>query len=108
MKIMISQPMNGLSKEQIIKNREEVVRYIESQGDTIIDTVFDFKDMEGVKNKSVYFLSKALEKLASADALFCMEGWELARGCRFERDIARSYGIPLYYQEDLMKNNSRI
>ena len=40
MKIMISQPMNGKTTEQIRKERVELVKELESQGHEVLDTVF--------------------------------------------------------------------
>lgn len=95
MKFMISQPMNGLTTEQIKQNREEVVKKLEKEGHTVIDTVFeDFND-SSIKNKSVFFLGKSLEKMAEADAIYFMDGWRNARGCVVEHTVASLYQIPI-------------
>ena len=39
MKIFISQPMRGKSNEQIRKERDDVIKFIESNGDTVIDSI---------------------------------------------------------------------
>ena len=96
MKIMISQPMNGKTTEQIKKEREELVKELEEQGHKVIDTVFSgeylTKDRPEGCNASVWALSKALEKLSQADAVVFMKGWENARGCRIENQVALAYG----------------
>ena len=38
MKIVISQPMNGMSNDQIKKNRGEVVKDLEAEGHEILDS----------------------------------------------------------------------
>ena len=40
MKIMISQPMNGLTEEEIRKHREYWVSVLKSQGHEVVDSIF--------------------------------------------------------------------
>lgn len=88
MKIMISQPMRGKTNEQIRKEREELVKELESQGHEVIDTVLDISE-----NKSpIYYLSKSIELLDKADGVVFMKGWQEARGCRIEHQVAVDYG----------------
>lgn len=88
MKIMISQPMRGKTNEQIRKEREELVKKLESQGHEVIDTVLDISE----KKSPIYYLSKSIELLDQADAVIFMKGWQDARGCRIEYAIAVEYG----------------
>ena len=88
MKIMISQPMRGKTNEQIRQEREDLVKELESQGHEVIDTVLDISE-----NKSpIYYLSKSLELLDKAEAVVFMKGWQDARGCRIEHQVAVDYG----------------
>lgn len=88
MKIMISQPMAGKTNEQILDERKELVRELQNEGHTIIDTVLDISE-----NKSpIYYLAKSIELLDQADAVIFMKGWQNARGCRVEHFIALEYG----------------
>ncbi len=41
MKVMISQPMRNRSNKEILKEREELVKRVEEEGDIVLDTVFD-------------------------------------------------------------------
>jgi len=88
MKLMISQPMRGKTEEQIRKEREELVKKLESQGYEVIDTVLDISE-----NKSpVWYLAKSIELLEQADGVVFMPGWENARGCLIEHQVACTYG----------------
>lgn len=88
MKIMISQPMRGKTNEQIREERVELVEKLESQGHEVIDTVLDISE-----NKSpIYYLSKSIELLDKADGVVFMKGWQEARGCRIEHQVAVDYG----------------
>ena len=99
MKVMISQPMRNRSNKEILKEREELVKRVEEEGDIVLDTVFD----EAPKNvdESVWFLSKSIEFLASADKVIFMKGWEKARGCKIEHQVAVEYGKEIMYLENI-------
>ena len=88
MKIMISQPMRGKTNEQIREEREGLVRILQEEGHEVIDTVLDISE-----NKSpIYYLSKSIELLDKADGVVFMKGWQEARGCRIEHQVAVDYG----------------
>lgn len=95
MKIMISQPMNGKTEEEIRNEREKLVRELEKEGNEIIDTVFSAKyltkDRPKKCNPYIWALSKAIEIMSEVDAVVFMKGWENARGCRIEHEIALKY-----------------
>ena len=87
MKIMISQPMKGKTEEQIRTERENVIKELEAQGHEIIDTVFDF----GPEKNPIHYLAKSIETMAEVDCVVFMQGWNQARGCRIEYQIALEY-----------------
>ena len=100
MKVLISQPMKGLSNEQIKANREKIVEEFKRLKYEIIDSVFDFEDIEGVKTKPLFYLAKSLELIAhKADAVYFMKGWEEARGCKIEHDCCIAYDVPVLYED---------
>ena len=39
-----------------------------------------------------YLLAKSIEAMSKADAVVFMKGWQEARGCRIEHQIAIDYG----------------
>lgn len=86
MKVMISQPMNGLTDEEIKAVREEVIKVINSEWE-VLNTLFDVKF-----DNPIYYLAKSIEKLAEADIVIFVPGWEKARGCKIEYEIAKAYG----------------
>lgn len=91
---MISQPMKGKEKEQINAEREAIVKQLESEGHEVLDTVFA-DSPEEAQNKPVWYFSKAIEAMSKVDAMYFMEGWEEARGCKLEHQIAEAYGIKI-------------
>ena len=89
MKIMISQPMRGKTNEQIREERVELVEKLESQGHEVLETVFEDFDCYA---SPIAYLAKSIEFLDKADAVVFMKGWQEARGCRIEHQIAVDYG----------------
>lgn len=96
MKIMLSQPMKGKTNEEIKKEREHLVKEIESNGDIVLDTIFDTAPKDS--DEAIWYLSKSIEYLAQADVVFFMKGWEYARGCKIEHQVAVEYGKEVVYE----------
>ena len=98
-KVLISQPMRGLSTEQIKVNREQAVETVMTNGCEVLESIFNFDDIENVKNKPLYYLAKSIKLIAEeADAVYFMEGWEQARRCIIEHAACLAYGVPIYYE----------
>lgn len=98
MKVMISQPMNGKSEEQIRQERDELIKRIQAEGDTYIDTIFQDEVPNGF-DVPIYYLAKSIEAIAYADKIIFMDGWDKARGCIIEHEVANSYDkIISYYK----------
>lgn len=95
---MISQPMNGLTDEEIGKVKTNAEELLTKMGYEVIDTFFknDLDDPDFARGHAgVYFLGKSLEKMAICDLVFFCKGWENARGCRIEHDVAMEYNIDI-------------
>lgn len=99
MKIMISQPMRGKSEEQIRNERENLVKELTEQGHEVIDTIFTDKAPENC-DIALYYLSKSVEAISKVDAVVFMKGWENARGCMIEHQIAEKYGKFIKVEEE--------
>ena len=103
-KAMISQPMNGLTEEEIKATRANAEAFLKANGYEVLDTYFDIteEDMKrgGIKNFAVGYLALSIAALAEVDALYCVKGWHEARGCKFEHDIAEAYGIEIITDSD--------
>ena len=91
MKIMISQPMRGKTNEQIREERAELVKQLESEGYEVVDTIFT-EEAPKDSDVAMYFLAKSIEAMAKVDGVVFMPGWENARGCRIEYEVATAYG----------------
>ena len=100
---MISQPMTGKTNEEILTEREELVKKLESQGHEVLDTVFDFNDKE-VNHLGVYYMGYSLVAMADADLVVFMDGWQDSRGCRLEYEIAKQYKVPMALANEMVNN----
>lgn len=90
MRVMISQPMRGKTNEQIKQEREELVRQLEEQGYEVVDTVFE--NAPANEDVAIYMLSQSIRYIGKVDGVVFMKGWENARGCRIEHQVAIDYG----------------
>lgn len=99
MKLMICQPMRGKTNEQIRKEREQLIKKLESEGHEVIDTIIS-EDALKDSDEAIYYLSKSIEFLSKADGLVLMPGWSEARGCIIENRIALEYGKFVRYVND--------
>lgn len=98
--VFISQPMNGLTDEEILANREYAITEIKKRvGDDvqILESFFSDYEPEGGSIPMKY-LAKSIELLADADIVYFCSNWETARGCKIEHQCAVEYGIDRIYE----------
>lgn len=88
MKIMISQPMRGKTEKEIKDEREDLVKKLQDEGHEVLETVFDDFDCYA---SPIAYLARSIEFLDKADAVIFMKGWENARGCIIEHEVALKY-----------------
>ena len=98
MKVFLSQPMNGLTDEEIILKRNDISSRLHELLDTeedieILDSFFTDYNGNGVQ-----FLGKSILLMGEADIVVFMDGWEKVRGCRLEELIAKEYFMARVYE----------
>lgn len=105
MKAMISQPMNGLTDKQIQKTRDEAILELKRLGYEVVDSYFNdefaqanITNMSDVVHIPVCFLAKSIEMMSKCDVVYFCNGWENARGCKIEHEIATQYRINIMYE----------
>lgn len=93
-KLFISQPMRGLTDEEILKAREEIRTKAEKTIGEPVELIQSFfEDFKPVGNIPVAYLGKSISLLAEADVAYFGPGWREARGCKIEHEVAIQYGI---------------
>lgn len=98
MLFMISQPMGGLSDDEILLKRDKVKNILELEGHAVIDTFYTTGLPKSVRNSGLFWLGASLMDMAKCDAVYFCEGWENARGCKIEHDAALTYGVTVVYE----------
>ena len=103
---MLSQPMAGLTDEQIAQTRDKAIKQLTEQGYTFVNTLFtdewyskESMAKRGVKQIPLCFMAKSLESMSLCDTVYFCKGWENARGCRIEHQAAVAYGLEIIYEE---------
>lgn len=105
-KAMLSQPMGGKTDEEIRETRERAIKALEEKGYEIVNTLFtdewysnENMIARGVVQIPLCFLAKSLENMSLCHAAYFCKGWENARGCKIEHEVARAYGLEIIYEE---------
>lgn len=102
MKIFLSLPMSGRTDKEIRDQIDEMEHMIiESglfEGQEIefvhnLDNDIDPKGCLDLKHEPLLYFGEAIRKMAFCDAMALGKGWNNARGCIIEHDIAIHYGL---------------
>lgn len=96
MNLMISQPMKGKTNEQIREERANLIKKLEEQGNQVVDTVFENAPAD--EDIAIYMLSQSIRYIGKVDGVVFMKGWEKARGCKIEHQVAVEYGKQVFYE----------
>ena len=106
MKVFISQPMKGLTEDEIKANRKKAIDLIalKYNGDVEFIDSFIEGNVPKTNNIAAYYLGKSIEMMADAEAVAFLPGYEKARGCMIEYNVARSYGYTIIMIDDNYEN----
>lgn len=102
MRVFISQPMKGKTKEEIEAASASARTALERSGHTVKSGYIGDKALVST-NEALWYLGMSITTLAECDALLYTEEWKgvssVPRGCRAEMKCAELYGIPVYKGE---------
>ena len=105
-RIFLSLPMSGRTDEEIreeiskmkslflLKNPFEDGVRIEFVDNSKCDV--PYPELQMHKTPNLCYLSEAIYKMGMCDAVLFAEGYQFARGCKVEFDVANYYDIPIY------------
>ena len=96
-RIFISQPMRGKTDVEIKQERQEIVDACVNECGMDIEIIDSFFEGCPYGAQPAWFLGKSIELLSSANAVYFADGWENARGCRIEHQVAVDYGIKIIH-----------
>lgn len=96
-KVFLSQPMNG-KEEKVLRLEEQLyLRMVKKRlGYNNLERVGWVNEDCGEKGP-LFYLAKSIEAMNDADVVVFCPGWEQARGCRIEWEVAREYGKKIVY-----------
>ena len=87
MKVAISQPMKNRSQKEILEERARIAAKLQDMGFEVVNAIIEFDDTK----LPMYHLGESIKKMAEADAIVFLPGWEFARGCDIEHQVAEDY-----------------
>lgn len=96
-KLFISQPMKGLTDEEIKAARAKAITMatidIKARwgADTVVEAIDSFFEGAPHDAKPLWFLGESFKKLSEADVAYFIKGWDTARGCIMEHEAAERY-----------------
>ena len=94
MRVLISQPMAGLSDEEIRYKFERLSKEFAKLHIDVVDNIWQDAPAEGTFNTiPLFYLAKSVNAMGQVDAVYFADGWKSARGCLIERQICELYGI---------------
>lgn len=93
-KLFISQPMNGLSNEEIEKERARILEVVKTTEGTNIELIDSFFKDAPHDARPLWFLGKSFELLSTADIVYFGGDWKNKRGCKLEYEAAKQYLLP--------------
>ena len=100
MKVFVSQPMNGKTNKEILQEREKIINKLIKEGFEVIESYYsEFNLSNDIKNKHIYFLGKSIIDMSKCDYAYFADGWEDAKGCVIEHEVALKYGLTILLEE---------
>lgn len=93
--LFISQPMSGLTNDEILKVRQNATQFISDKyPDNEILVLPSYKEQpDNTYNatSAVDLLGNAISLMARANVIYFVPGWQKSRGCQIENEVARRW-----------------
>lgn len=91
-KLFISQPMRGLTDEEILAVRQKAKADAEMLVGEELEVMESFFQGAPADKTPLWYLGESIKLLGQADVVYFADGWENNRGCRVEHLCASEYG----------------
>lgn len=103
MKWFISQPMAGMTDEEILARRNEIIALIKSmRHNEDVEIIDSFTKSEEIVGKGrIAMLGDSIMLMKDADIVFFAKGWNHSAGCNVEHEVCVQYHIRRIYEEAL-------
>ena len=97
-KIFLSQPMSGLSLDDIKKTRDHYKKILQSQyTDCKVTIINNLQEDMPEGSHPLAYMSNDIRMMIDADLVVFVPGYSEARGCRVEEFVAKSYDKIIQY-----------
>lgn len=125
-KIFVSLPMSGLTDEEIRKRQKDIFcKYLEvsknihnrilshefdERNFVLVNSILTDEDVNPSKfgrNVGAYCLGESIKMMADSALVIFANGWEQARGCRLEYQVADAYLMVTMTEKELDKDIER-
>ena len=106
MKVFISVPMRGRTDEEIAKAiavaKSKLSEMADKNNEPVeyVDNFVPMPSEADIKDYAMWCLGGAIQKMAKCDTIYFCPGWDEARGCIIERQVAIQYGLTRLYQDN--------
>ena len=94
--VFISQPMLGRTDEEVLAERDYAIEVVKTKYPDkeieVLETYFQEEKPDYAND--LYYLANSLVKMATANLVVFVPGWERARGCKIEWSCVTNYNIP--------------
>ena len=110
MKIFVSQPMNGKTKEEIEQVYQQAAADIRRRIAPMTNDPIEIlstrnyilpRQLQQGRNERIAYLSHSVQVMSMADVVYFCEGAETSPGCASEHAIAKIYGLTIMRPEGL-------
>ncbi len=93
--LFISQPMSGLTNDEILNVRQKATQFISDKyPDNDILVLPSYKEQpDNTYNatSAVNLLGNAISLMAKANVIYFVPGWQKSKGCQIENEVARRW-----------------
>lgn len=96
-KVFISQPMKGKTDAAILAEREKIIMDVKGLIQDEVEVINSFIPESAPKDsiEAVWMLGKSIQLLSEANVAYFAKGWNTARGCKIEHEVAEKYGLTI-------------
>lgn len=102
MKVFISQPMHGLSEQEIETRRADIVNKLTEVTDKEIEVVNPIQREDAPENAGrLWYIGRAISDMDGCDLVIFANGWRAAKGCHSEREVVDIYDVKYLYETEL-------
>lgn len=109
-KLTLSQPVKGLTEQDITNTTDRVRKFAEDNGFEFTNSSFlavkynkSLMQKEGV-NIPLYYLADSLRQMSNCEVVYFAKGWQADKACRIQHVSAKDYGLEIIYEDELVND----